>query len=63
MRIAGVFLLLAQEIQLPVTVAQDPTSRVALGVGRVLDEPELLKKVAILPRDEGGGKRARGQAT
>jgi len=35
------------ETQLPVTVAQDPMSCVALGVGRVLDELELLKKVAM----------------
>jgi rod shape-determining protein MreB len=43
----GLDRLLAQEIQLPVTVAQDPMSCVALGVGRVLDELELLKKIAM----------------
>jgi actin-like ATPase involved in cell morphogenesis len=30
-----------------VTVAQDPMSCVALGVGRVLDELEGLEKVAL----------------
>jgi len=30
-----------------VTVAQDPMSCVALGVGKILDERELLKKVAM----------------
>jgi hypothetical protein len=30
-----------------VTVAQDPMSCVALGVGRVLDDLELLKKVGM----------------
>ena len=38
---------LGTETQLRVTVAQDPMSCVALGVGRVLDELELLKKVAM----------------
>ena len=43
----GLDLLLAKETQLPVTVAQDPMSCVALGVGRILGELELLKKVAM----------------
>jgi rod shape-determining protein MreB len=43
----GLDLLLAKETQLPVTVAQDPMSCVALGLGRVLDELELLKKIAM----------------
>ena len=43
----GLDLLLAKETQLPVTVARDPMSCVALGLGRVLDELELLKKVAM----------------
>jgi len=30
-----------------VTVAQDPMTCMALGVGRVLDEFEFLKKVAM----------------
>jgi rod shape-determining protein MreB and related proteins len=44
--IRGLARLLGTEIQLPVTVAKDPMSCVALGVGRVLDELDLLKKVA-----------------
>ena len=43
----GLDRLLERETRLPVTVAQDPMSCVALGVGRVLDELELLKKVAM----------------
>ena len=43
----GLDRLLERETQLPVTVAPDPMSCVALGVGRVLDELELLKKVAM----------------
>ena len=42
----GLDRLLGQETQLPVTVAKDPIACVALGIGRVLDELELLKKVA-----------------
>src|SRR5262249_11914081 len=43
----GVDLLLRQETDLPITVADDPLSCVALGTGKVLDELDLLKKVAI----------------
>ena len=43
----GLDRLLGKETHLPVTVAQDPLSCVALGVGKVLDELELLKKVAM----------------
>jgi len=43
----GLDQLLERETQLPVTVAQHPMSCVALGVGRVLDEFELLEKVAL----------------
>src|SRR5438046_1725474 len=39
--------LLRQETNLPVTPGDDPLSCVALGTGRVLDELDLLKKVAI----------------
>src|ERR687897_5682 len=39
--------LLRQETNLPVTVGEDALSCVALGTGRVLDELDLLKKVAI----------------
>jgi len=42
----GLDRLLGMETQLPVTVAKDPIACVALGIGRVLDELELLKKVA-----------------
>jgi rod shape-determining protein MreB len=43
----GLDLLLRQETNLPITVADDPLSCVALGTGKVLDELDLLKKVAI----------------
>src|SRR5947207_2665439 len=39
--------LLRQETNLPVTAGDDPLSCVALGTGKVLDELDLLKKVAI----------------
>jgi rod shape-determining protein MreB and related proteins len=39
--------LLRQETGLPVTVADDPLSCVALGTGRALDDFDLLKQVAI----------------
>src|SRR5437763_1279066 len=38
--------LLRQETNLPVTQGEDPLSCVALGTGKVLDELDLLKKVA-----------------
>jgi len=43
----GMDLLLRQETNLPITVADDPLSCVVLGTGKVLDELDLLKKVAI----------------
>jgi len=43
----GLDLLLRQETNLPITVADEPLSCVALGTGKVLDELDLLKKVAI----------------
>ena len=43
----GLDQLLRQETNLPVTVANDPMSCVALGTGKVLDELELLRKVAV----------------
>src|SRR5205807_356847 len=43
----GIDHLLRQETNLPVTQGEDPLSCVALGAGKVLDELELLKKVAI----------------
>src|SRR3989442_1256058 len=39
--------LLRQETTLPVTQGDDPLSCVALGTGKVLDELDLLEKVAI----------------
>jgi rod shape-determining protein MreB and related proteins len=39
--------LLRQETNLPVAPGEDPLSCVALGTGKVLDELDLLKKVAI----------------
>jgi actin-like ATPase involved in cell morphogenesis len=39
--------LLERELNFPMTVAQDPMSCVALGVGRMLDELEVLEKVAL----------------
>jgi rod shape-determining protein MreB len=37
--------LLREETGLPVHVAEDPLSAVAEGTGRMLQEPELLKRV------------------
>ena len=45
----GIDLLLRQETNLPITIADDPLSCVVLGTGKVLDELGLLKKVAIPP--------------
>jgi rod shape-determining protein MreB len=44
----GLDRVLRQETGLPVTVADDPLSSVALGVGKVLDELDLLARVAML---------------
>ena len=40
-------ILLREETGLPVVVAEDPLSCVVLGSGKVLDELDLLKQVAI----------------
>jgi rod shape-determining protein MreB len=40
-------LLLREETGLPVVIAEDPLSCVVLGSGRVLDELELLRQVAV----------------
>jgi rod shape-determining protein MreB len=45
--VGGLEVLLRQETVLPISVGDDPLSCVALGTGKVLDELELLKKVAI----------------
>ena len=41
----GLDRLLREETGLPVHVAEDPLSAVAEGTGRMLQEPELLKRV------------------
>lgn len=43
----GLSALIKEETGLPVIVADDPLTAVARGVGKMLDELELLKKVAI----------------
>src|SRR6266850_1938858 len=62
----GLDRLLGTETQLPVTVAQDPMSCVALGVGKVLDERDLLTKVeavglAAVPQPRPDQVDRRGQ--
>jgi rod shape-determining protein MreB len=39
--------LLREETNLPVTIAEDPLSAVVLGSGKALDELDLLKEVMI----------------
>jgi len=39
--------LLREESGLPITIADDPLSTVALGVGKTLDSVEILKQIAI----------------
>jgi len=39
--------LLREETRLPVMIASEPTSCVVMGTGKVLDELELLKAVAV----------------
>ncbi|MEE8482986.1 MAG: rod shape-determining protein [Nitrospinota bacterium] len=43
----GLDMLLREQTGLPIIVAEDPLSAVALGTGKTLEEPELLKRVAI----------------
>ena len=43
----GIDILLRHETNLPVTIADDPLSCVALGTGKALDDVNFLKKVAI----------------
>ena len=45
--IKGLDTLLREAIGLPITLAADPLSAVALGAGKVLGDPKLLKKVAL----------------
>jgi len=42
----GLDRLLVQATQLPVKIAPDPISSVVLGLGRALDEIELLRRVS-----------------
>ncbi|MEW6409874.1 MAG: rod shape-determining protein [Nitrospirota bacterium] len=43
----GLDLLLREETGLPIIVAEEPLSAVVLGVGKVLDELDTLKKIAV----------------
>ena len=43
----GIDVLLKEETGLPVTVAEDPLSAVVMGTGKVLDELDLLGKLAV----------------
>jgi len=43
----GLDRLFERETQLPVAIAKDPMSCVALGLGRILDDLELMEKVAL----------------
>ena len=45
--IKGLDSLLKEATGLPITLAEDPLSAVALGAGKVLSDPKLLRKVAI----------------
>jgi len=45
--IKGIDALLREATGLPITLAEDPLSAVALGAGKVLCDPELLKKVIV----------------
>jgi len=46
----GLNKLLSEETGLPVTVSDDPLSAVALGTGKILEEINVLKKVAVSKR-------------
>ena len=43
----GIDILLREETGLPVTVAEDPLSAIVMGTGKVLDELDLLGKLAV----------------
>ena len=45
--IKGLDILLKDSTGLPITLAVDPLSAVALGAGKVLSDPKLLRKVAL----------------
>ena len=46
----GLDKLLAEETGLPIHVADDPLSAVALGTGKVLDEIKILEKIGVRRR-------------
>ena len=46
-QIAGLDKLIAEETKMPVWVADDPMAAVVRGCGKLLDDPELLKKVRM----------------
>ncbi|MCK5160070.1 MAG: rod shape-determining protein, partial [Candidatus Aureabacteria bacterium] len=46
----GIDKLLAEETGLPIHVADDPLSAVALGTGKVLDEIKILEKIGVRRR-------------
>lgn len=48
----GIDKLIQEETGLPVHIADDPLTAVALGTGKVLDEIKYLKKVVITPKLE-----------
>lgn len=43
----GIDIILREETDLPIIIAEDPLGSVAMGVGKVLDEIELLRAVAV----------------
>jgi rod shape-determining protein MreB len=45
--IKGLDTLLRETTGLPITLAEDPLSAVALGAGKVLEDPNLLYKIAL----------------
>ena len=54
----GIDKLLAQETGLPVHVAEDPRTAVALGTGKVLSEIKYLKRVSVPTRHDMGNHSA-----
>lgn len=44
----GIDILLREETGLPIILAEDPLAAVVIGVGKALDEIDLLKKISIL---------------
>ena len=49
----GLDRLISEETGLPVHLADDPLTAVALGAGKVLDNLNVLKQLEISPRFEG----------